>query len=158
MTAMIKSSIDTMADLRAERIRLKGEIFVIETQLKEEYSEIADKARSVGNIFTTVSKVGSMFSGHKQDNDAEDEDRDYSQRSPLVSVLKVAVPIIAGGFFLKRKRNLILKSLFGYGLGQAAKYFMSKNIGEHVQDVKHVFHKDKSDYEEYSSEGKHDIF
>lgn len=117
MTVIPKSNISSMQELRAERQRLKIEIDILESQLKDQYSEVADKARSVGHIFTTVSKFGSMFSGgHHGDSD------DDNSRSSLISnAIKVAVPVLAGGFFIKRKSKLILKSLFGYSLGQATK-------------------------------------
>lgn len=124
MIAIPKTRISSMEALKAERLRLKRDINILEHHFNEVYAEMENKVRSVDHVISIVAKFGALFKG-SINNDPKD-----ARKSPVFTVLKVAVPVLAGGLFIKHKRKNLLKSVFGYTLGQAAKYVMSKNVSE----------------------------
>ncbi len=139
-TIKSKTRITDLAELRTERAFLRSRIETVEEDLQEHYSEIKEKVRSVTKIFGTVSRIKNMFN---RDNDENAIEVTGDPKSYLTTALKAAVPLIAGGIFLKRGKKLLVKSIIGYGLGQATKYIFSKNINEHVTSVKGIFSKEE---------------
>lgn len=147
MTTMANNSkirITNLSELRKERASLRNRVEEIELELKEHFTEIKGKVQSVTRIFGTIGRIKNMFNKHDDSDGAEGSP---DPKSYLTTALKATVPLIAGGLFLKRGKKLLVKSIIGYGLGQATKYMLSKNIDEHVSSVKGIFSKEKQSEE-----------
>ena len=130
-----KPIINNLAELHAERSALRSQIQEVELELKEHYIEIKEKINSVTRIFGMVGRVKNMIGLGKDENVLEGSE----PRSYLNTAAKVALPLVAGGLILSRGKSMMLKALIGYGLGQATKYVVSKNVDEHLASVKNVF-------------------
>jgi len=137
-----KSIINNIENLQLERARLRAKIDGLEIDLKEHYSEISEKVKSVTRVFGVVAKVKNMIGiGEKETDDNE-------PKSFLNTAAKVALPLVAGGLIVARGKKMILKSLVGYGLGQVTKYIVSKNVNEHVASVKGMFSEKQEKYDD----------
>ncbi len=137
-----KSIINNLEDLQLERSRLRAKMYGVEIELKEHYKEISDKVKSVTRVFSVVSKFKDML-GMGAKEEESDEPKTF-----LNTAVKVAIPLVAGGLILKRGKKMLIRSLIGYGLGQATKYIVSKNLDEHVSSVKGMFSEKQEKHEE----------
>lgn len=115
------SNVRSRAELRDERYRLRSEIALKEDELAVHYQNIQ-------KILKPVQRVIGLF--HKKS-----ESEDKPNKSILGTILKIAVPVIAGRQVLKHKKQLLLMPMLGYMLKQGVSYITSKSLKKHTEDI-----------------------
>ncbi len=143
--------IKTIKDLRSEKFYLRSQIKSKEVDIKQYFTDIKDKFDDIKDRFKPVSRIFGMFGGKKKhEQEAEelmetDEESSTSKSSIASKVLKIAVPLIAGRILYKRSRKFIFRSLVGYGMQQGLKYIFSKDMPQHLTNLKTKLNKESSD-------------
>lgn len=120
MNEINNSNVRSLAELRRERIRLRHEINMREELFAEHYHRIMD-------IFKPVNGVINLFKKHK---DKDDDGEHKKSKSIAGTILKVAVPLIAGRQVMKHKKQFIFKPLLGYLLKKGVSYITSDHRGK----------------------------
>lgn len=113
------SNVKSRAELRDERYRLRSEIALKEDELAMHYQNIQ-------KMIKPVQRVLGLF--HKKSDDK-------SHNGILGTILKIAVPVIAGRQVLKHKKQLLLMPMLGYMLKQGVSYITSKSMKKHTEDI-----------------------
>lgn len=132
---MKKTKIKNLEELRSEKLQLRTRAKTVEGDLNEHFKVLADSVKPITGILGKVSKVKNMFAKKKEgDNNTKSKFGNYRN-----NVIKVGIPLLAGGLLLMTGRKLLVKSIVGYGLGKATNYVVSKNAGDHAASIKRIF-------------------
>lgn len=119
MKEINNSNVRSRAELRDERYRLRSEIALKEDELAVHYQNIQ-------KIIKPVQRVMGLF--HKKSDD-------NTHNGVLGTILKIAVPVIAGRQVLKHKKQMLLMPMLGYILKQGVSYITSKSMKKHTESI-----------------------
>ena len=144
MTPMTKLNIKNLAELRRERFLLRNRSEVLESEIKVQYTAMADQLKPVMSVIKRVTNLKDTIS------DKFNIDAEQPALKKGVQVKKMVlplVPVIAGNMIFNKGRKLIFQSIAGYGLAQLTRYIFSKNGSEHAESIKEIFKKGKPEEE-----------
>ena len=142
MTPMTKLNIKNLAELRRERFLLRNRSEVLESEIKVQYTAMADQLKPVLSVIKRVTNLKDTIS------DKFNIDAEQPALKKGVQVAKMVlplVPVIAGNMIFNKGRKLIFQSIAGYGLALLTRYIFSKNGSEHAESIKKVFSVNKKD-------------
>lgn len=140
----IAGKVNTLTELRAERMALRNQIRGKEADLKEHYTTVADKLKPVENIYSAIKKGTNAIASITNRRHLDESDETENSGSGISAdsslsvgkVLKMAIPLIAGRYVMRHKKKIILLPLMGYAIKEGTKYLFSKSIAEHKESIK----------------------
>lgn len=144
MTPITKLKIQNLDELRHERFLLRSRSEELETEIKDQYKEIADQVKPVLAVIKRVTHLKDTISDKFHINN----DQPALQKGAQIAKMALPlVPFIAGKLLFKRGKKLMFQSIAGYGITQLTRYILSKNVDEHAESVKSMFSFNKKDQE-----------
>lgn len=144
MEKVNKLRLNDWNELNAERQQLRQRAMVLEYDIKSQYKEIAE---DLSPIIATIQKFTKIKNTISDKFQQVENNSAFSNGMSIAKLALPLVPAIAGRFIMKRRKKLFFQTLIGYGLAQATKYVFSKNGSEHVDSIKKIFNKDKTEEE-----------
>jgi hypothetical protein len=142
MTPMTKLKIKNLDELRHERFLLRSRSKALESEIKAQYSAIADQIKPALSVIKRVTNLKDTIS----DKFTLDTEQPALKKGLQVAKMVLPlVPVIAGNMIFNKGRKLIFQSIAGYGLAQLTRYIFSKNGSEHAESIKKVFSVNKKD-------------
>lgn len=144
MEKVNKLRLNDWNELNAERLQLRQRAIVLEYDIKSQYKEIAE---DLSPIIATIQKFTEIKNTISDKFQQVENNSAFSNGMSIAKLALPLVPAIAGRFIMKRRKKLFFQTLIGYGLAQATKYVFSKNGSEHVDSIKKIFKKDKTEEE-----------
>lgn len=144
MEKVNKLRLNDWNELNAERLQLRQRAIVLEYDIKSQYKKIAE---DLSPVFETIQKFTKIKNTISEKFQQVENNSAFSNGMSIAKLALPLVPAIAGRFIMKRRKKLFFQTLIGYGLAQATKYVFSKNGSEHVDSIKKIFKKDKTEEE-----------
>lgn len=144
MEKVNKLRLNDWNELNAERLQLRQRAIVLEYDNKSQYKKIAE---DLSPVFETIQKFTKIKNTISEKFQQVENNSAFSNGMSIAKLALPLVPAIAGRFIMKRRKKLFFQTLIGYGLAQATKYVFSKNGSEHVDSIKKIFKKDKTEEE-----------
>lgn len=128
---MNKVGITTIADLRAEIVRLKAEVEERELNIQKDVNHLVEQVRMP---FAMLKKIGTWFTGEKETKEAISSDW-------VTTIVQLGFPYLLNNFFFK-KSGIVMKALIALVSQQAVKGINLDVISSWIEKISHWIKKE----------------
>ncbi len=117
MEELNNTGVRNLEELRAMRAKLRMEAMEKEAEIKM--------------FFQPVQRVLNFIRGR-----SHDQSNNGGSSGIVAKMIKIILPLIAGRQIIKHKKKMLLFPILGYFMKEGTEYLMSKNLNEHVRNLK----------------------